>query len=65
MNLELPDGRISRKNAAIYIGVSPDTLRVWNSTGRHDHYFKKIKIAGRVYYDFSKVQEFCNWTNES
>ena len=55
----LPDNRIDRKNAAAYIGVKVNTLNVWNSIGKHDEYFQKIVVAGKVYYDFDNVKAFC------
>jgi len=54
-----PDGRISRAEAAKYIGVAPATLRTWNARGTHDEFFKKTVIASKVYYSFDKVQAFC------
>lgn len=55
----LPDGRIRRREAARYIGVTPGTMAVWDSTGRHGSYFKKSTVACRVYYDFERVKQFC------
>ena len=52
------DGRISRKEAAKYIGVKPQTLSAWNTRGEHDEYFQKIVVANRIFYDFDKVKKF-------
>jgi transposase-like protein len=52
------DGRISRAAAARYIGVSANTLRAWNCAGRHDAFFKKHTVAGKVYYKFDLVKAF-------
>lgn len=57
-----PDGRISRKDAAKYIGVKPSTLRTWNCKGVHDEFFSKIVIASKVYYRFTDVKSFCECT---
>lgn len=54
-----PDGRISRAEAAKYVGVAPATLRTWNARGTNDEFFTKIVIASKVYYSFEKVQAFC------
>lgn len=57
--ITFPDGRISRSEAAKYIGIKSQTLSSWNSRGIHDEYFKKIVIAGKVYYSFESVEKFC------
>ena len=54
----LPDGRISRADAALYIGVSPNTMRAWDVSGRHDDLFQKLTVAGRVYYRFEQIVAF-------
>lgn len=56
-----PDGRVTRADAAYFIGIKPSTLRTWNCKGVHDDYFKKIVIANKVYYDFERVQACCEW----
>lgn len=54
----MPDGRISRKEAAKYIGVSCATMRTWDCIGRHPEYLKKITVSGRVYYMFDDIKLF-------
>lgn len=54
----LPDGRISRAEAARYIGVSANTLRAWDVSGRHDDHYRKLTVAGRVYYRFEQIVAF-------
>lgn len=54
----LPSGLVSRNDAAKFLGLKPKTLACWNSSGRHDRYFKKKMIGGRVYYDFETVKSF-------
>lgn len=57
----LPNGMlISRKGAAEWLGLKRKTLNCWNASGKHDEYFKKIKIGGRVYYRTEDVLRFQN-----
>lgn len=43
-----PDDRLTRDEAAEYLGVKASTLTVWASTGRYNLPF--IKVGRRVYY---------------
>jgi hypothetical protein len=52
------DGRVSRADAAHYIGVSANTLRAWDCAGKHDKFFVKHTVAGKVYYQFDLVKAF-------
>lgn len=54
----LPCGLISRSDAAKYLGLKPSTLATWNSFGKHEEFFKKKFIGGRIFYDFEKVKSF-------
>jgi hypothetical protein len=43
----LPDGRLSRADAALYLGVSGQTLAVWGCKGIGP---KKVRIGAKVFY---------------
>ena len=43
----LPDGRMSRENAAKYLGLSAKTLAMWKLSGRGPPW---VKVGGRVFY---------------
>ena len=43
----LPDGRMTRRDAALYLGLSPKTLAIWASQGRGP---RRIRVGGRVFY---------------
>jgi hypothetical protein len=43
----LPDGRMSRSDAARYIGMREKTLAMWTLTGRGPRW---LKVGGRVFY---------------
>ena len=45
----LPDGRLDRKNAALYLGKSAKTLAQWAFQGRGPPPHKD-KVSGRVFY---------------
>ena len=45
----LPDGRLDRRNAALYLGRSPKTLAQWALQGRGPPPHKD-KVSGRVFY---------------
>jgi hypothetical protein len=42
-----PDGRMDRKNAAIYLGCAPKTLADWATKGIGPRY---VMVGGRVFY---------------
>jgi hypothetical protein len=42
-----PDGRMNRKNAALYLGCSPKTLADWATKGTGPGY---VLVGGRVFY---------------
>ena len=42
-----PDGRMDRKNAAIYLGFAPNTLADWATKAIGPHY---AAVGGRVFY---------------
>ena len=53
----LPDGRMDSENAARYIGIAAQTLRVWALRGKAP---APKKVAGRNYYYRSDLDAFIN-----
>ena len=53
--IELPS-LLSRDEAASTLGVRPQTLACWASTGRYDLPF--VKIGRRVMYRLSDIESF-------
>lgn len=53
-----PDGRMDRKNTAIYLGFAPKTLADWATKSIGPNY---IMIGGRVFYF---KQDLDNWIAE-
>ena len=49
----LPDGRVSRKDAAAYLGYSEKTLRQWAVDGKH---LTVVKVGGRCFNYFAELQ---------
>ena len=43
----LPDGRMTRKDAAAYLGRKPKTLAMWELEGKGP---KSVKVGGRRFY---------------
>jgi hypothetical protein len=43
----LPDGRMTRDDAARYLGHSPKTLAQWQVYGKGP---RSVRVAGRVFY---------------
>ena len=43
----LPDGRLSRKDAARYLGRAEKTLAMWCLEGRGP---RAVKVGGRIFY---------------
>ena len=43
----LPDGRMTREDAAKYLGMKPKTLAMWELEGRGP---QSIKVGGRRFY---------------
>lgn len=52
--LVLPDGRMDRKNAAIYLGISVKTLAIKASQGTGPKFIKR----GRVWYRKADLDEW-------
>lgn len=53
----LPDGRMSRANAALYLGRSPKTLAEWTRLGLGP---KSFLVGGRRFYHLSDLQRFAH-----
>jgi hypothetical protein len=51
----LPDGRMSREDAARYLGHRPKTLAMWALLGKGP---RSIKVGGRVFYFRSDLDAF-------
>jgi hypothetical protein len=43
----LPDGRMTRGDAALYLGHQPKTLAMWSLQGKGP---RSLKVGGRVFY---------------
>ena len=43
----LPDGRMTRRDAARYLGVAEKTLAMWQLMGKGP---RMVKVGGRVFY---------------
>lgn len=50
-----PDGRLTRENAAAFLGIAPRTLANWKSKGRGP---KQTRIGGRVFYRLEDLRGF-------
>lgn len=51
----LPDGRMSRRDAALYLGVRRKTLAMWSVTGRGP---PVLKVGGRCFYRKADLDDF-------
>ena len=51
----LPDGRLSRRNAALYLGCSSRTLEGWNYRGKGP---PPHLVGGRVFYYLRDLDAF-------
>lgn len=43
----LPDGRMTRQDAATYLGLKPKTLAMWAMEGKGP---KSVRVGGRCFY---------------
>ncbi len=43
----LPDGRLTREDAAVYLGVKPKTLAMWHLQGKGP---PSVLVGGRRFY---------------
>jgi len=51
----LPDGRVSRRDAASYLGYQPQTLANWVQENRGP---KPVRVGGRVFYRLDDLKMF-------
>jgi hypothetical protein len=51
----LPDGRMSRDNAARYLGTQPKTLAQWQLHGKGP---RSVKVGGRCFYYQTELDRF-------
>lgn len=51
----LPDGRMTRSDAARYLGLRPKTLAMWMMLGKGP---ASTKVGGRVFYFQRDLDEF-------
>ena len=52
-----PDGRLNRKNAAIYLGFQPKTLADWANKGIGPRY---VLVSGKAFYFRDDLDAFIN-----
>lgn len=48
--------RLSRDQAAAFLGLRPKTLAVWACTGRHS--LPMVKVGRRVFYELADLEAF-------
>ena len=51
----LPDGRVSRKDSAAYLGKKPKTLAMWELEGKGP---PSCKVGGRRFYMLEALQSY-------
>lgn len=51
----LPDGRMSRGDAAKYLGLKEKTLAMWSLAGKGP---RSVKVGGRVFYFKADLDAF-------
>jgi hypothetical protein len=51
----LPDGRMTRENAARYLGNQPKTLAMWRLQGKGP---RSVKVGGRIFYYRADLDAF-------
>ena len=51
----LPDGRMTRQDAATYLGLKPKTLAMWAMEGRGP---KSVRVGGRCFYFKADLDTF-------
>ena len=51
----LPDGRLTREDAARYLGMRPKTLAMWQLDGKGP---RSIRVGGRRFYFLADLDAF-------
>jgi hypothetical protein len=51
----LPDGRMTRRDAARYLGYEPKTLAMWHLEGKGP---RSVKVGGRRFYFRDDLDSF-------
>ena len=51
----LPDGRMTREHAAMYLGLKPKTLAMWAMQGKGP---RSIRVGGRAFYRKVDLDDF-------
>lgn len=57
----LPDGRLSRRDAATYLGLKRQTLAAWAVAGRGP---RSLSVGGRCFYRLKDLDAFIREGNE-
>jgi hypothetical protein len=50
-----PDGRVNRRDAALYLGCEKKTLTMWKSQGKGP---RSVKVGGRDFYFVDDLDAF-------
>jgi hypothetical protein len=58
----LPDGRMARGDAALYLGHQPKTLAMWALQGKGP---RSLKVGGRVFYFKDDLDAFIRGARRS
>lgn len=56
INLPWPEGRMSAREAAPYIGITEGTLAVWRSSKRYQ--IPYVKLGNKIFYWKGDLDEF-------
>ena len=56
----LPDGRMTREDAAAYLGLKPKTLAMWAMEGKGPHI---CRVGGRCFYFKDELDAFISLGN--
>ena len=51
----LPDGRMDRRNSAMYLGVAEKTMAMWKMHGKGP---RVVMVGGRVFHYLSDLDDF-------